>query len=291
MHLPYSAIVDRAPLRRGSTRVIVWTVLNVEHWGLARHMPRRVLPPPMGGQTIPDTANWAWHEYGMRIGFWRLHGLLAASGITPTLATNGSVCSEYPRIAEAAAASNYEFMGHGFIQAPMAQIEDEEGAMRRTIDAIREVTGVRPRGWESPGLTATDHTLDLLAKTGFDYVADLPVDDQPCEIGTSHGPLVAMPYTVELNDVVVSAVQQHSSDEILRRGLDQFSRLYAEGADSVRIMTISLHPYLSGVPHRIGYIEQLYAHLCKQDHVEFMTGAEIVDWWRPVAPACTRTGS
>lgn len=206
-------------------------------------------------------------------------------GITPTLAINGSVCTVYPRIAEAAASSGFEFMGHGFVQAPMAQIDDEEGAIRRTIDAIRAVTGVRPRGWESPGLTATEHTLDLLAKAGFDYVADLPVDDQPCEIDTAHGPLVAMPYTVELNDVVVSAIQMHSSDEMLKRGIDQFARLYAEGAESVRIMTISLHPYLSGVPHRIGHIEQLYAYLRKQSDVEFLTGAEIVDWWRDALPA------
>ena len=280
MHLPFSAIVDRPPLRRGSTRVIIWTVLNVEHWSPSNPMPRRVLPPPMGGQTMPDNANWAWHEYGMRVGFWRLRDLLASFGITPSLAINGSVCSTYPRVAEAAAVANYEFMGHGFIQAPMSTIDDEEDAIRRTIDAIYQVTGSRPRGWESPGLTATDRTLDLLAKTGFDYVADLPLDDQPCEIITRHGSLVAMPYTVELNDVVVSAIQHHSSEEMLKRGIDQFSRLHADGADSVRVMTISLHPYLSGVPHRIGYIEQLYSHLCGQNYVEFLTGAEIVDWWR-----------
>ena len=94
------------------------------------------------------------------------------------------------------------------------------------------------------------------------------------------GSLVALPYTVELNDVVISAVQQHGSDEILKRGLRQFERLYDEGAESVRVMTISLHPYLSGVPHRIGDVEELYEHLRQRSNVEFLYGAEIVDWWR-----------
>ena len=68
---------------------------------------------------------------------------------------------------------------------------------------------------------------------------------------------VSLPYTVEINDVVISAVQQQPSDEILRRGRDQFDRLYLDGAKAPRVMAISIHPYLTGVPHRIKYLEAL----------------------------------
>ena len=184
MYIPYSAVPDRLPLRRGSTRIIVWTVLNIENWLLSDHMPRRVLPPPMDGRTLPDRANWAWHEYGMRVGFWRLRELFDRFEIKVTLAINGSVCSEYPRIAEAAMNSNWEFIGHGFTQVPMSNLDNEEETIRQTLEAIRSTTGVRPRGWESPGLTGTAITLDLLAKVGLDYVADLTLDDQPCDLST-----------------------------------------------------------------------------------------------------------
>src|SRR5688572_21782003 len=111
---PYSAIVDRPPLRLpGDARVVVWTVVNVEVWDVARPMPRQVLVAPQGNVLLPDVANWAWHEYGMRVGFWRFHALFEALGIRPTVSINARVCEDYPRIAEACRGSGWEFMGHG----------------------------------------------------------------------------------------------------------------------------------------------------------------------------------
>ena len=101
--VPYSAIVDRPPLKLpGKGRVAVWVIVNVEDWGIERPMPRTVLSPPMGQPLLPDLPNWAWHEYGMRVGFWRNHEALTKRGIVPTLAINGIVCETYPRVARAA---------------------------------------------------------------------------------------------------------------------------------------------------------------------------------------------
>src|SRR3546814_1033702 len=148
-------------------------------------------------------------------------------------------------------------MGHGYVQQPMHTVQDQTRAIADTIKAIRDFTGKAPRGWESPGLTETDETLDLLAEAGIEYVADWVLDDQPVSLRTRAGEIVSVPYTVELNDVVISAVQQMPSDEILRRGRDQFDRLYLEGSEIPRVLAISIHPYLTGAPHRIKYLEQL----------------------------------
>ncbi len=278
--IPYSARPDRAPLRLpGDARMVVWSIVNVERWDIERPMPRTILPPPMGQPLVPDIPNWAWHEYGMRNGFWRLADLFAGVDVCPTLAINGSVCSAYPRIAEAALKAGWEFMGHGFEQRPMHHVDDQRAAIAATIDAIRQFTGKQPRGWESPGLTETADTLDLLAEAGIEYVADWVVDDEPCDIATRSGPIVSLPYTVELNDVAVIAVQRHESDAFLRRGIRQFDRLYAESARGARFMAISLHPYLSGVPHRIADMEQLYEHIRARPDVLFWTGEQILDWW------------
>jgi len=111
---PYSAIVDRSPLRLpDGARMVVWVIVNVENWDIRRPMPRAALPPPMGNPLVPDIANWAWHEYGMRVGFWRFLACLKEFRITPTLAINGSVCEAYPRIAGAAHEAGWEFAGHG----------------------------------------------------------------------------------------------------------------------------------------------------------------------------------
>ena len=70
--VPYEPIVNRAPFKLpGNARVAVWTIVNVENWQPTGPMPRTVLPPPMGQPLLPDVPNWAWHEYGMRVGFWR----------------------------------------------------------------------------------------------------------------------------------------------------------------------------------------------------------------------------
>jgi peptidoglycan/xylan/chitin deacetylase (PgdA/CDA1 family) len=284
--VPYSAIVDRPPLRLpGGARMVVWTIVNVEHWDIRRAMPRTVLPPPMGVPLVPDIANWAWHEYGMRVGFWRFHEVLGKFGITPTFALNGSVCDVYPRVAEAALKAGWEFMGHGYVQGPMHNLEDQRVSIRRTIDTIREFTGKPPRGWESPGLTESLDTTDILAEEGIEYVADWVLDDQPCEIATSQGSIVSVPYTVELNDVSIMAVQQHSSDELLRRGIRHFDRLYQESATTTRVMAISIHPYLTGVPHRIGYLEELYQHIQQHPGVLMWTGEQILDWYRAAGRA------
>jgi allantoinase len=162
----------------------------------------------------------------------------------------------------------------------MHKVDDQREAIGATMRAIADLTGKPPRGWESPGLTETDDTIDLLAEAGIEYVADWVLDEQPVPIGTRSGEIVSIPYTVEINDVVMSAVQQQPSDEILRRGRDQFDRLYLDGATSARVMAISIHPYLTGVPHRIRYLEALYDHILGHEGVVMWTGAQILDWYR-----------
>jgi allantoinase len=279
--IDYTAIVDRPPLKLPEgVRLPIWIIVNVENWDPRRAMPRNVLPAPMGQQLLPDIPNWSWHEYGMRVGFWRIYDALIARQLRPSLATNGSVCETYPRIVNAARDAGWEFMGHGWIQGPMHALEDQRTSIRRTIEAISKVSGKPPIGWESPGLTETQDTVDILAEEGIKYVADWVLDDLPCEIKTTSTSVLSIPYTVEINDVSVMAVAQHSSEELLKRGMRQFDRLYAESASSARIMSISVHPYLTGVPHRIGYFEELIDYISQKQGVAFWTGEQIFEWYR-----------
>ena len=283
--VPYSAIIDRPPLALpGGARMIIWTIVNVEEWDIERPMPRSVLSPPMGQPLMPDLPNWAWHEYGMRVGFWRLLDCLKRFYIPVTLAINGSVCATYPRVASAALEAGWEFIGHGFNQRPMHQIEDELEVINQTIEAIRSFTGRVPRGWESPGLTETFDTIDHLAAAGIEYVADWVLDDQPVDIATKDGSVLSIPYTVETNDITMIALQQHESREIFERTKAQFDQLYQESAEITRIMAISLHPYITGAPHRIGQLETFLSYLNDKPGVLMWTGEQILDWYRSQHP-------
>ena len=277
----YSPIVDRPPLKLpGDARLVVWPIVNVEVWDIGRAMPRQVLPPPTHVNQLPDFAHWAWHEYGMRVGFWRLKQALDDLGITASLCINARVCRDYERVARAALDKGWEFMGHSYDQRPIHQELDQREMIQKTVSVIKEFTGRQPVGWLGPGLTETLDTPDLLAEAGIRYLADWVIDDEPCEVQTAHGTVVSMPYSVELNDIPMMMVQHHTSEEFYRRSMDQFERLYEEGKTRAKIMAVAVHPYISGVPHRIKYFETVFKSLKKQQGVVFWTGEQILDWYQ-----------
>jgi allantoinase len=285
---PYSAIVDRPPLRLPQgVRLVVWPIVNLEVWEIERPMARQVLPAPTGVAVMPDVANWSWHEYGMRVGVWRFFAAFDRVGARATLSINAEVVDRYRRVAEAARERRWEFMGHSEIQMPIHQLADQRATIARALDRLEAFTGTRPRGWLGPGLTETFETPDLLTQAGVQYIGDWVYDDEPTVIATAHGPLVTLPYTVELNDIPLATVQHHASDVFLARARDQFDRLYAEGAARAKILSLAIHPYITGVPHRIKYLEAFLAYAQGHDGVQFWTGDEILDWYRG---AISRTG-
>jgi len=276
----------------GGARVVVWTIVNVEEWDINAPLPRTVLPHPSGTAAVPDVTNYGWFEYGLRVGFWRLKDVLDRRGVRATMALNGSVCTSYPRIVGAALESRWELMGHAFIQRPLALEPDERAVIRATAAALRAAAGTRPRGWLSPGLAQTPRTLDLLAREGFEYVADWTNDDLPYGMRTAGGTLVSVPYTLEVNDIPMFLIQHHPAEELLRRAKDHFDTLYDEGARGARVMAIAVHPYISGAAHRIRYFDRIYELLQSRPGVLFWTGAEICDWFkRAGAPVDTQDAS
>ncbi|MGA9088549.1 MAG: polysaccharide deacetylase, partial [Bradyrhizobium sp.] len=118
--ITYSPISGRPSLKfPNGARMAVWVIVNVEEWDANLTMPRTVLTPPAGGSPTPDIPNWAWHEYGNRVGFWRLLKVFDEFKIPGVMAINGSALAAYPPIVAAAKARQWEFMGHGFTQRNM----------------------------------------------------------------------------------------------------------------------------------------------------------------------------
>lgn len=280
----YSAIVDRPVLKLPNDgRIIVWTIVNLEVWDIARPMARQILPAPTGQVLLPDVPNWSWHEYGMRVGVWRFFDLYKRLGIRPTLSINARVCLDYERVAAQARDAGWEFMGHAYEQMPIHKVEDQAGMIARSMDVLEKFAGKRPVGWLGPGLTQTHETPELLAAAGVKYIGDWVYDDEPTVIATANGPLVTLPYTVELNDIPMMVVQHHESGYWAQRCKDQFDRLWTEGADRPRVMAIAIHPYISGQPHRIKYLEEVYDHIGRHQGVVHWNGAEIYDWYNGLA--------
>jgi peptidoglycan/xylan/chitin deacetylase (PgdA/CDA1 family) len=280
--LDYSPISQRKKLTlSGGARLALWVIVNVEEWDINETMPRTVLTPPAGGSPLPDIPNWAWHEYGNRVGFWRMLEVFDDLRVPAVLAINGSAIARYGAIVEAAKQRSWEFIGHGFSQKNMQKIADEAADIARTSAAIREVTGRNPRGWLGPGLTETWDTPDLLAEAGYDYVCDWVLDDQPVRLKTrGGGSIVNLPYTQECNDVAMMLIQHHKASEYRDRAIDQFEQLYRDARESARVMALVVHPYIMGAPHRLKYFRDALAHIKRHRDVLCMTGEQILDWYR-----------
>ena len=277
----FSAIVDRPPLKLpNDARIVFWTIVNYEVWDISRPMARQVIPAPTGQVLLPDVPNWSWHEYGMRVGCWRFYELFKRLGIKPTLAANARICEDYPRVAEEARDAGWEFMGHAYEQGPIHKIEDQPAMIKRSLDVIENFTGTRPVGWLGPGLTQTFDTPEHLATAGIKYIGDWVYDDEPTVISTAYGPLVTLPYTVELNDIPAMVLQHHESGYWQQRCTDSFDRLYAEGATRPRVMAIAIHPYISGQPHRIKYLEAVYDYINRHEGVVHWNGLQMLEWYQ-----------
>ena len=284
--LHHQPIINRPKLLlKNNKKIILWVIVNLEVWDPDLPQPRNILPPPMNAPMLPDLPNWSWHEYGMRVGFWRILKALQERQISSTLALNATVVDYYPETVEAAIKANWEPMGHGYIQRPMHKVDNQFVDIKSAINKIENFTKEEVIGWESPGLTETDDTLDILSEHGIKYTANWPVDDLPQDLKVKSGKrMITLPYPIEINDVVMTSVQVHKSDEIFTRGKLQFDRLYQEADENAKIMAISVHPYLTGVPHRISFFEQLLDYILKHQDVEIMTGRDIYNWYTKQVP-------
>ena len=277
----FSAISQRKRWRLPEgKRLAVYTVVNVEEWDIEKPIAREYVTSPAGVVTIPNIPNWAWHEYGMRVGFWRLLEAFEKRNIRASTAINARVCEGAGEpVAAAMRDAGWGFMGHGYHQLALHMVEDQKANIQKSFDALQAYTGTAPKGWLGPGLHQTLDTLDYLAEVGFKFVTDLPMDEQPVTMQTTTDPMVALPYTLELSDLPMMVVHQHESRVWQERVVDQFDRLYQEGAVQPRVMSMSIHPYIMGVPHRIKYFEAAYDYMLQHEEVWFTTAEEIYDWY------------
>jgi peptidoglycan/xylan/chitin deacetylase (PgdA/CDA1 family) len=201
------------------------------------------------------------------------------------MSLNAKVCETYPEATGAARDAGWEFMAHSYVQMPIQQIADKQReVMDQSIDILKKFTGTTPTGWLGPGRGQMYDTLDHVTAAGFTWFGDWVLDDQPIWVKTANGPILAIPYSAEINDITMMVSHHHESDVLLDRTRDAFDRLYLESKESTRILAIGVHPYVTGQAHRIKYFEQLYAYINKHPGVVHWTGQQIYDWYVKQVP-------
>src|ERR1700731_4138948 len=279
-----SIISERKPfVWPGNKTLAVWVAPNVEVWNY--DSPDGQAVSPNLGKIVPDVVNYAWREYGMRVGLWRIADVLDAAGVKATIALNSLVCEHYPRAVEEMKKRGWEFMGHGTTNSESLagmNPEREKEVIHSVLTTIEQATGRKPRGWLGAGLTETYNTLDILAEEGVIYCGDWNTDDQPYPMKVKTGKLFSIPYCMEINDIPLFIRKGYTGEQYYRSVIDQFETLYADSKKQPRVMGIPVQPMITGQPLRIKYLQRAIAEMQKNDAVWFATGGEIIDAYQQV---------
>jgi peptidoglycan/xylan/chitin deacetylase (PgdA/CDA1 family) len=288
---PWSPIISRRSLKWPSAaRVALAVVVNLEHWDWQVPADTPLAVSPLGGPDtlwggndpkFPDIAGYGNHEYGNRVGVFRVFSVLEKYGIRPTLALDAAVAGNYPFLVEAGRKSGGEFIAHGMTRRRLlhsGMSEDEECRyISDSIAAVETATGVRPIGWCGPDFQQTVRTPHILAAQGIRYVCDLGNDEQPYKMTPATGELYSLGINLYLDDGYVHLRGRRTIQELSLLWRDWFDGLYVDGAISGRMMVLNLHPWIIGQPWRIRYLDEVLSHICAHAAVWKATGSEIIE--------------
>ena len=276
----YSPIIDRPAIKwPNNARVAFWVSPNVEYY---EYLPNPdPIRNPWARSPHPDVQQYSLRDYGNRVCFWRMTDVLDKYNVKCTVSLNEAVLEHLPEIRDAMVERDWDYMSHGIYNTRFIVAYDEEQERefyRDCIETLKTHTGKQLKGMLGPALSNTVRTPDLMAEAGLIYHTDWFHDDQPFPIKVKKGKLISVPYSIELNDVPVF-VNAYEGEVFAQMCIDQFDTLYAEGAESGRVMCIALHPYIIGQPDRVKYLDMILDYILSHDGVWQTTADEIAEYY------------
>lgn len=281
----YSAITARPDFSwPEGKRLAVHVALNFEHFAYGEGLGISYSP----GLPHPNTYNWAWREYGNRVGVWRLIELFDEFRLPVSLLLNSEVYEHCPEVVAAFRRRGDEVVGHGRTNSEHQNDFDEAGE-RRLIEEVREAVrrheGKPPTGWLSPGVNPSALTPDLLQEAGYTYILDWPMDDQPVWIKTRRGHLLSVPYPHEVNDIPMICIHHGTAPAFADMIVDNGEEMLRQSAAQPLVYGIALHAFVAGQPFRLKHLRRAFAELAKhRDRIWFTTTGAIAGHFAEHAP-------
>jgi allantoinase len=283
----WSPLPSRPPLRwPDGARVAFCVIVSIEHVELTP--PEGTLVPPsvvyMGPwPRVWDVPEVGHHEYGNRVGVFRVMKLLDRYGIRATAAMDAAIAQVAPPLVKHCLERNWELIGHGIassrlISEQMSEAEERE-VIRTSLDVLEETSGHRPIGWLGADYGESTRTVRLLAEEGVRYVCDWPNDEQPYLMKVPSKTMVSLPVMLELDEVYTHRRRFIPTPRWAAMVVEAFERLYRDGEESGRLLVLNLHPWTIGQPFRIKHLEHVLEQVTRRRGVWVATGGEIVDWY------------
>ena len=267
MTLPHHQRFDYVPITRrpdfswpGGKRLAVYFGINLEHFAFGEGLGAKLAP----AGTEPDVLNYAWRDYGNRVGAWRLLALFDELDLPATVLANAAMYDHAPELLAAHRARGDEIAGHGRTNSERQDGMDastEWAMIAEVTRTLAEFEGVPPTGWLSPWIAESRVTPDLLAEAGYRYTLNWCMDDQPIWMRTEAGPLLSVPYPQEVNDIPAIVARTDTARDFADMIIDDFEERLAQSRDQSIVMGVALHPYIVGQPYRLRHLRRALAHV------------------------------
>lgn len=282
MKLPAHGRYDYVPITRRPVydwpegrRLAVFFCNNIEHFAF-----RAGLGIDSTGPAATQTqVNYAWRDYGNRVGLWHYLDLLDEFGLPGAHNVNAAALEYCPDIVARLNGRGDEYVGHGRTNSERQDVlweEDEARLIADSTEILTRLSGRKPEGWLGPGLAESGATLDLLKEAGYRYVMDWPVDDQPIWMRTRAGPILSVPYPIELNDLPAFTVRHHTGRQFAEMVIDQFDEMLEKSRNYPLVFSLALHPFIIGQPHRLRAFRGALRHImARRDELWITTPGEI----------------
>lgn len=269
----YSALPDRPVYDwPGGKRLAVYLALNLEGFDFGRGLGAELAP----GGPQPDVLNYAWRDWGNRVGAWRVKETLDRLDMPASVLVNSRLYRDCPGLIEAFRARGDEIVGHGRTNAERQGTLDEAAERALIAEATAELLqreGRAPAGWLGPWISQSRVTPDLLQEAGYRYLLDWCHDDQPTWFKTRAGRILALPYPQELNDIPAIVARKETGRAFADAIVDAFDEMLEQSVHAPLVMGIALHPYIVGQPHRLRPLRQALTHVAMRRDAIWLTTA------------------
>ena len=241
----------------------VYFALNLEHFSYGEGLGAELAP----GGPHPDILNYAWRDYGNRVGAWYMLDAFDALRLPMATLANSAMYDYAPELVAACRARGDEIVGHGRTNAERQGVlaeSDERALIAEATSRLTEAEGRAPEGWLGPWISHSHVTPDLLAEAGYRYLLDWCMDDQPIWFRCRGGRrILSVPYPQEVNDIPQIAGRKIGGDAFADIIVDQFDEMLELSQERPLVMGVALHAYLVGQPHRLRHLKRALSHIAK----------------------------
>ena len=264
----YSPIIDRPDYDwPGGKRLAVYFALNIEHFSFGEGLGHT----PTNPGTQPDVRNYAWRDYGLRVGIWRIFDLFEQFNLPMCHLMNTSIYGHAPQIPEKIRERGDELVGHGRTNSEEqgGYSETEEKALiAEATGRFRVNEGETPGGWMGPWISESQRTPDLLRENGYRYIMDWSADDQPFWLKTRAGPIMSIPYHIEINDSPAQLSRRHTAQDFTEMVTSHFDEQVRQCAKQPLIFSLAMHTFVVGQPYRLAGLRDILTHITNHDEAD-----------------------